>query len=397
MAPPHQQQQREENATDEGAGSVSTPDRLPQAEFGRQRALVRTLESSGLPLHIYPLDGVVVEGTPDLCLRSVLADEEADDHEMVAAQIYPEMMSSLSSAPPTVPLDRVPGDQTRPMFTIRSDDSDDDNSSGTSTSSTQNSQGDYDGGDDDDDEDEEEEEKEEVGTEEERRWRLSERKEKAAHAARVAVADQCFHPRPRPITRYSGPMTVVHLDRMAALTDFRMEEDEEEASADEAGPVVEVSAGPEATELGEEEEKNREGGLERRGARRRRNCLVSPPSIPIEVILQPRCSFHELFSRPLSANGDEKQGEMNEEEEEEENEEDIVQPLRAYADVVDWAQVIPNEAEEAPTTTSHLRGGEGEEVQRAARGGGRRRNLVPPPGPLVGRRPSEELFITLPL
>ncbi|KAK8139065.1 hypothetical protein PG984_002445 [Apiospora sp. TS-2023a] len=237
MAPPQQQQQKGEHATDEDIGSVSTPDRLPQAKFGRQRAL----------------RGVVVEGTPDFYLRSVLADEEAYEHEMVVAETHPEMLPSLLSAPPTVPLDKVPGDQTRPMFTVASDDSDDNNSSGTLTPSILDDQN-GDGGEDDD----EDEEEAEVGTEEERRWRLSERREKAAHAARVAVADQCFHPRPRPITRYSGPMTVVHLDRMAALMDFQTEENE--AHAEEAGQAMEASVRLNETDSGEEETRRGDEG-----------------------------------------------------------------------------------------------------------------------------------------
>ncbi|KAK7908475.1 hypothetical protein PG985_015778 [Apiospora marii] len=216
MAPPPQQQ-REEHATDEDAV-------LPGCESG----------SSGLlPWCIYPLQGVVVEGTPDLYLRSFMIHEEADAHEEVVAEIHPEMLSSPSSAPPTTSLDGASGDQTGPGFIVMSDDDDDEVSCcpgfpnapprhdifGPGMASAHDDQGDGDRGGD------EEEEEGEVGTEEVRKWRSSERRKKAARNARVAVADQLFHPRPTPIARYSGPMTVVRLDRMAALSDSQMEEE----------------------------------------------------------------------------------------------------------------------------------------------------------------------------
>lgn len=177
--------------------------------------------SSGrLPSLIYPLEGVLVEGTPDLYPPSVLIDEEADAHELVVAEIHPEMLSS-SSMPPTRPLNRGPGDQTRPRIIVMSDDSNDEESCcldspsatpgnnmyGSGTTSAYDDQG----GDD--------------GREEERTLSLSETRERAEHDVRVAIADRCFHPRPTPIARYSGPMTVVRLDRMAALSDFQMAEE----------------------------------------------------------------------------------------------------------------------------------------------------------------------------
>ncbi|KAK8088132.1 hypothetical protein PG997_003093 [Apiospora hydei] len=161
-------------------------------------------------------------------------------------------------------------------------------------------------------------------TEEERKWRAKEAKEKAAHEVRVAIAEQCLHPQPRPVAQYSGPMTVVRLDRMAALVSPQMGKDVEE-----------------------------------------------------------------------------------EKENPEEEEEDIVQPLKAYTGLADWAQVLPREQcllmegevatqkrRERKEEMARFRLREETSARAAAPRSDERRCVTTPPGPLTRRR-SDELFMPL--
>ncbi|KAK8050480.1 hypothetical protein PG994_012210 [Apiospora phragmitis] len=182
------------------------------------------------------------DGTAGLSLYSAfLQDEDLQEEDVV--EIHLGLLS-----PPLTPLGGVSGDQTRPLFIIRSSDDEDDddemchplplsvpprdNSPGPLMAS---SNGGKDGGGGGGGEEEDEEGGEDI-TEEERGWRLKEAQEKAAHGVRVATAGQCLHPRPRPISRRSGPMTVLGLDRMAALANLQEEEvEEEEESAEERG------------------------------------------------------------------------------------------------------------------------------------------------------------------
>ncbi|KAK7951241.1 uncharacterized protein PG986_006969 [Apiospora aurea] len=304
------------------------------------KAVPSSLSATAKPsVPIHPLEGVVVDGMPGWSLHSVCLQEEGlGEKDVVEIRLG-------SPSPPLMLRGDLPGDQSRPRFIIIQSSNDEyyeeeeeeeeedwdgrsmhcsanldapsrDERAGLPTSSSNKDQAGV-GGD------------RYLGiTEEEREWRAKEAREKVAHEVRVTTAERCLHPQPKPIAQYSGPMTVVRLDRMAALMKLQTRKDVEEEE--------------------EEEEENPE-----------------------------------------------KEG-------------DIVQPLKEYAGLADWAQVLPREQclfmeaevvtpkrrEGKETVREHCLRGEETVAQVAAPRWGERRCVTTPPGP-VARRRSDELSMPL--
>ncbi|KAK8021363.1 hypothetical protein PG990_006501 [Apiospora arundinis] len=155
---------------------------------------------------------------------SFVHEEDGEDQDNVV-EIKLDSFQALRPPKPPKKQDDS-GDRTRPWFLIRSGDDDERGELFVSVPSTPNDQGSGGSGGG-------AEEKGEEYPEWEREWRLYERKERAARDARVAVSGRCFQPTPMPITQYSGPMGVILLDRLAALTNLRREEDEGDGKGEE--------------------------------------------------------------------------------------------------------------------------------------------------------------------
>ncbi|KAK8126816.1 uncharacterized protein PG998_002575 [Apiospora kogelbergensis] len=168
-------------------GVVAEPTRLclhPALLPQRDDVPHRRVEPAEPPVVIHCLEGVVIDEdiTDSLSVHSHFLPREEEQEEDDVVEIHP-----WSSSPVLlIPHSDISSDQTRPSFVIGS----------------------------------------------ERDCRLREKKDMEARDARVAVSGQCFQPVPSPIARCSGPMTVIRVDRLAALTNFQAEEEEEEEKGD---------------------------------------------------------------------------------------------------------------------------------------------------------------------
>ncbi|KAK6841497.1 hypothetical protein PG995_000587 [Apiospora arundinis] len=202
-------------------------------------------ESYGNPITAISGKGLNKTTKDLLFLHSSFVHEEDGEDQDNVVEIKLDSFQALRPPKPPKKQDDS-GDRTRPWFLIRSGDDDErgevrrlqvpppqlriprreSHELFVSVPSTPNDQGSGGSGGG-------AEEKGEEYPEWEREWRLYERKERAARDARVAVSGRCFQPTPMPITQYSGPMGVILLDRLAALTNLRREEDEGDGKGEE--------------------------------------------------------------------------------------------------------------------------------------------------------------------